>query len=184
VSGVAWHCYAGDVSAQSQVHSASSGTDAYVTECSGGGWAPIWSDNFDWIIGTLLINGARNWARGVLLWNLALDEQSGPHTGGCTNCRGVVTVDSVTGAVTRNEEYYALAHLGRFVRAGAQRIDSSAAQDGVASVAFLNADDGSVALLVLNANAASRSFTVRQGGRTFSYTLAAGSAATFVWQPI
>src|SRR5213082_2475229 len=47
----------------------------------------------------------RNWARGVILWNLALDEQHGPHTGGCGNCRGVVTIKS-DGTVERNEEYY------------------------------------------------------------------------------
>jgi glucosylceramidase len=183
VAGVAWHCYAGDVSAQSTVHDAFPDKDAWITECSGGGWAPVWRDNFDWIVGTLLIDGMRNWARGVLLWNLALDSDAGPHSGGCGNCRGVVTVDAATGAVTRNEEYYALAQLARFVRPGAQRIASSAAQDGVSSVAFRNIDDGSLVLLVLNSNAAARSFSVRHAGRTVACSLPAGSAATFSWQP-
>ena len=52
----------------------------------------------------LVIGATRHWARGVLLWNLALDENFGPHLGGCGNCRGVVTIDSRTGAVTRNPE--------------------------------------------------------------------------------
>lgn len=183
ISGVAWHCYAGDPGAQGPVHDAFPDKEAYITECSGGAWAPVWKDNFDWIVGTLLVNGTRNWARGVLLWNLALDEASGPHTGGCGNCRGIVTINPATGAVTRNEEYYALAHYGRFVRSGAQRIDSSAAANGVSSVAFRNPDDGSVALLVLNGASAARSFTIRQGGKVAAYALPAGAVATFSWLP-
>lgn len=182
VAGVAWHCYAGDVSAMGPVHAAYPGNEDWITECSGGGWAPVWADNFTWIIGQLLIGGLRNGASGVLLWNLALDAASGPHTGGCADCRGVVTVDAATGTVTRNEEYWALAQLARFARPGAVRIGTAGDADGVASVALRNAD-GSVVLLVLNANATSRSFSVRQGGRTIGYALPAQSAATFTWLP-
>ena len=34
-AGVAWHCYAGDPSAQTTVHNAFPGKDTYFTECSG-----------------------------------------------------------------------------------------------------------------------------------------------------
>src|SRR5207247_1428739 len=108
-----------------------------------------------------VIGTTRGWARGVLLWNLALDEQHGPHLGGCRDCRGVVTIDSATGAVTRNVEYHALAHASRFVRPGARRIASSSGHDDLDTVAFRNADDGSVALLVANAAKQERVFSVR-----------------------
>jgi len=36
ISGVAWHCYEGDVAAQSPVHEAYPDKDAWLTECSGG----------------------------------------------------------------------------------------------------------------------------------------------------
>lgn len=183
VAGVAWHCYAGDVSAQTRVHNAYPDRETYFTECSGGAWAPVWSDNLLWNVRTLVIGATRGWARGVLLWNLALDENHGPHLGGCGDCRGVVTINSATGEVTRNAEYYALAHASRFVRPGAQRIDSSSGVNGLDSVAFRNADDGSLALLVANSAAATRTFTVRQAGETFAYVLPAGSVATFVWTP-
>lgn len=183
VAGVAWHCYAGDVSAQTQVHNAYPDKETYFTECSGGAWAPQWSDNLLWNVRTLVIGATRGWARGVLLWNLALDENHGPHLGGCSDCRGVVTINSATGEVTRNAEYYALAHASRFVRPGAQRIDSSSGVNGLDSVAFRNADDGSLALLVANSAADTRSFSVRQAGQSFSYALPAGSVATFVWTP-
>ena len=69
----------------------------------------------------LIIGASNNWSRGTLLWNLALDPAHGPHTGGCADCRGVVTIDPATGAITRNVEYYVLGHASRFVLPGAYR---------------------------------------------------------------
>ncbi|MGH7711146.1 MAG: glycoside hydrolase family 30 protein, partial [Gemmatimonadaceae bacterium] len=181
VAGVAWHCYGGDVSAQSTVHDAYPEKDVYFTECSGGDWAPRFADNLVWTVRTLVIGATRNWARGVLMWNLALDEKHGPHTGGCADCRGVVTISSTDGSVVRNEEYYAFAHASRFVRPGAQRVESTSGVEGIESVAFQNADDGSVVLIVVNANGKATAFAVRVAGRMFTYTLPAGAVATFRW---
>ena len=50
---------------------------------------------------------------GLILWNLALDPDHGPHTGGCGDCRGIVTVDPATGTWEPGPEYYLLAHLSR-----------------------------------------------------------------------
>jgi len=181
IAGVAWHCYAGEVSAQTAVHDAHPDKDAYFTECSGGEWSPIFADNLKWFVQTLIIGATRGWAKGVILWNLALDEHHGPHTGGCGNCRGVVTIDSTSGAVTRNVEYYALGHASRFVRPGARRIASTSDVDGLASVAFRNADDGSKALILVNANTQGRTFSVTWAGRSFRYSLSAGAVVTFFW---
>ncbi len=181
IAGVAWHCYAGDVSAQTTVHDAHPDKDTYFTECSGGEWSPNFADNLKWFVQTLIISATRGWARGVILWNLALDEHYGPHTGGCGNCRGVVTIDSVSGTVTRNVEYYALGHASMFVRPGARRVASTSDVDGLASVAFRNADDGSKALILVNSNSQDRSFAVTWAGRSFRYTLPAGAVVTFVW---
>jgi len=180
IAGVAWHCYGGEVSAQTKVHDAYPALDAYFTECSGGEWAPSFADNLVWNVRTLIIGATRNWARGVLLWNLALDEQHGPHKGGCGNCRGVVTIDSRSGAVTRNVEYYALAHASRFVRPQARRIGSSSGVAGLESVAFRN-PDGSRVLIVINTAAMEQRFVVRWGGNTLVYGLPAGAVATLRW---
>ena len=72
IAGVAWHCYGGDVAAQSLVHDAHPEKNAYFTECSGGEWAPTFADNLKWFVRTLIIEATRGWAKGVLLWNLAL----------------------------------------------------------------------------------------------------------------
>jgi glucosylceramidase len=181
IAGVAWHCYAGDVSAQSVVHDAHPEKDAYFTECSGGEWAPTFADNLKWFVSTLMIGSTRGWAKGVILWNLALDGHHGPHTGGCGDCRGVVTIDSSTGAVSRNVEYYALAHASRFVRPGALRIASSASVGALENVVFRNADDGSKVVLAINTGTVPLTLAVLWAGKSFQYTLGAGAVVTFVW---
>lgn len=181
VSAVAWHCYGGDVTAQTAVHDKHPDKDAYFTECSGGDWAPVWADNLKWNVSKMVIGNARGWARGVALWNLALDEKHGPHLGGCGDCRGVVTINSTTGEITRNPEYYALAHASRFVRPGAVRIESSA-PNGFETVAFRNADDHSTAVIVLSTKTTPSQVVIRVGQSSFVTSLPAGAVATFTWK--
>ena len=141
----------------------------------------MFADNLKWTVSTLIIKSVRGWAKGVALWNLALDEKSGPHLGGCGNCRGVLTINSTTGEVTRNEEYYALAHASQFVRAGARRIASSTNVGGLESVAFVNADDGSKVLIVVNTGGADVSFAVHTAGKSIPYSLRPSSVVTIRW---
>lgn len=183
VAGVAWHCYAGEVAAQSMVHEAYPGKDMYMTECSGGDWEPVKSGGLTLQARSLIVDTARHWARGVLFWNLALDRDSGPHLGGCGNCRGLVTIDAASGAVSRTDDYYAIAHASRFVRRGALRIASSPGKDGMDNVAFLDPQDGRLVLVVVNSADRERRFSVAAAGRGFSYTLPRKSVATFVWHP-
>jgi glucosylceramidase len=92
-----------------------------------------------------------------------------------------VTIGSTTGSVTRNVEYYALAHASRFVKPGAHRVASSSDVEGVKSVAFRNADDGSKVLIVLNTAPLERTVIVHWSGQAFSYVVPAGAAVTFHW---
>ncbi|ATY34037.1 glycoside hydrolase family 30 protein [Sphingomonas psychrotolerans] len=181
VAGVAWHCYNGEVGAQTIVRDKYPDKDVFFTECSGGEWSKAWPDSWAWTMRNLVIGSTRNWARGVLMWNLALDENFGPHLGGCGNCRGVVTIDSRTGAVTRNPEYYALGHASRFVPVGASRIASDSRSGGVETVAFAN-PDGARVLLAFNAGKETAAFAVASGGRHFAYQLAPNAAVTFRWR--
>lgn len=181
IAGSAFHCYAGDVSAQSLVRDAYPGKDIYFTECSGGDWATDFGANLAWNVKNLVIGAPRNWSKSVLLWNVALDPRGGPANGGCSNCRGVVTIDPSNGRVKYNVEYYALGHASKFVVPGAIRIASaSSAATGLLSVAFLN-PDGSRVLIVLNSASQSRTFKVRAGGQAFTSTLGAGAVATYKW---
>ncbi|MDE2248986.1 MAG: glycosyl hydrolase [Xanthomonadaceae bacterium] len=183
IGGIAWHCYRGNPDAQSQVHRAFPGVDNYITECSGGDWASSKHGELLWFARDLLLAGLRNWARGVVYWNLALDERYGPHFGGCGACKGLVVIDSRTGKVSRNDEYYAFAHFSRFVLPGAVRVGSSANSRGIANVAFRNASGGSVVLVLVNSDTAARRVSVRQGATRFRYAMPPQSVATFVWNP-
>lgn len=183
IAGVGWHCYDGTPAAQARVHDAHPDKDTWFTECSGGEFNPRWNEYQVWMARHVLIGSTRAWARGVLMWNLALDEKHGPHKGGCSDCRGVVTIDSASGAVTRNLEYYVLGHASRFVRPGAQRIASTTLPGEIESVAFRNADDGSLVLIALNPSRQERRFTLRHGELGAAYTLAPESLATLVWKP-
>lgn len=180
LTGVAWHCYAGDVAAQETVRAAHPDKDVFFTECSGGEWAPKFDDSFSWMVENLIIGSTRGGARGVLMWNLALDETFGPHKGGCSDCRPVVTIDSQTGAITRTQEYYAFGHASRFVRPGAVRIGSPAKVGDLRTVAFRNPDGGHV-LIVLNLGQEPASFAIGGGVLRFKASLPARAAGTFTW---
>lgn len=182
VAAVAWHCYAGYVDAQTRVHDKYPDKDAYLTECSGGDWKPMKDDGLLTITRRLLIGSVRGWSRGVLLWNLALDENHGPHAGGCSDCRGLVTIDSKSGNYTRTVDYVALAHASRFVRPGARRVESSEGGNDIDNVVFRNEDDGSLVMIVANSSASAQRFAAREAKRAFAYTMPARSVATFVWR--
>lgn len=182
VAGVAWHCYGGKPEAMEQVRAAHPDKDVFFTECSGGQWAPDWGDTLEWMTDSLVIAPTRYGSRGTLLWNLALDENSGPHRGGCGNCRGVLTIDSKSGAVTRNVEYYVLGQVSRFVPPGSRRIASDG-EGAVRHVAFRTPDHRLV-LLAHNASKAAVSVSVRIGRRAFAASLPGGEVMTFAWNDL
>ncbi len=185
-AGVAWHCYAGDPSAQTTVHNAYPNKDTYFTECSGtqsANPANTFADSLDWQTENLIIGATRNWAKTVATWNMALNPSGGPSMN-CTTCTGVVTVDNSADTATYNAEYYVLGQASKFVKPGAVRIDSNTFGSGnVEDVAFRN-PDGSNALIVLNADTANaHTFNVDENGQYFTYTLPARAVATFTWTP-
>lgn len=181
VRGVAWHCYAGEVAQQSQLRAATPPPrDVYLSDCSGGQWAPGWRDGLLHFARTAVVGSTRHWARGVMLGNLVLDEEGGPHLGGCRNCRGLVTLHVDTGEISRNVEYFALAHASRFVLPGARRIASGSRSAALDHVAFLN-PDRSLVLIVVNPAPEEASFLVRMNGQAFRYRLPAASLATLRW---
>lgn len=187
IDGTAYHCYSGDPSAMTALHNQFPTKDIYFTECSGsqsGDPANTFSDTLKWHARNLIIGNTRNWAKSVVNWNIALDPTGGPHTNGCTGCTGVLTI-APDGTVTRNAEYYTLGHVDRFVRPGARRIASTSFgttgwNGQIMDVAFVN-PDGSTVLVAHNENDNPQTFAVREGDKTFTYTLPGGALATFVW---
>lgn len=181
IAGTAFHAYAGDVSAMSTLRSRHPSKNIYFTEISGGRWAPNFSDNLKWYLENIIIGTTRNWSKNALFWNLALDENDGPKNNGCTNCRGVVTVSS-GGVITKNEEYYAIGHAGRFVQPGAKRCESSdISSQQIKNVAFINPDGGKV-LVVVNLSSTSKKVGFGSESKSFAYTLDGNAVYTFTWK--
>jgi glucosylceramidase len=180
-AGAAFHCYSGDETAQARVAAAAPGKQIWTSECSGGDWSPDFATNLRWDAHHLLIGAFRNSSAAALFFNLALDPSDGPTNGGCTDCRGVLTVDPATHAVTRNVEYYVLAHVGRYVSPGAVRIASTAANPtGVQSVAFRN-PNGSHVLVLYNEGGSAQPVTVLWKGQAARVRLPSGAVATLRW---
>jgi glucosylceramidase len=178
VDGVAWHGYVGRPDMMTRVREAHPAKHAYWTE---GGpdytnaaylteWTR-WSASFTDIL--------RNWARCIIGWNLALDEQGRPNIGPFS-CGGLVTINSTTKEVVRSGMYWALAHYSRAVRRGARRVASEGQLDGVSHVAFVNPDGTSVAILT-NA-AADRAARLMLAGMSAEVTLPKDSITTMTWR--
>ncbi len=181
VAGTAWHGYGGTPGAQQTVQNEFPSLGTWETEHSGGTWV---TDQFssDFMEITQVL---RNSAKAYVKWSLALDQNLGPNLtldaglGGCNTCTPIVTVNSQTGTVTKDIEYYTLGHYSKYVLPGAVRIYSSNTP-AIASVAFEN-PDGSTALIAYNDSGTSQAFQVQWGTESFSYTLPALAAATFTW---
>ncbi|MEE1931548.1 glycoside hydrolase family 30 beta sandwich domain-containing protein, partial [Streptomyces sp. TRM 70351] len=187
IDGTGYHHYAGNVSAQNALHDAFPDKDIWLTEASG--WhgvndtfAQYFSDTLKWHTRNVHIGASRNWARGVINWNLALDSQGKPVNGGCGldptgMCTGVLAIDGTT--VTRNAEYYAIGHMSRFVRPGAVRIASNNT-GGLENVAFRN-PDGSHALVVTNTGGGTQNFTIAFNGQYAAHSVPPNAVATYTW---
>jgi glucosylceramidase len=176
IAGISWHCYAGNPSAMTEVHNAYPTHEIFETECATGSHITRFS-TID-----LLMQSVQNYARTVELWNIALNPDDGPHTGGCSDCPGLVTVDEATGNVTYPDSYYQLGQFSKFVVPGAYHIASNTL-GSLADVAFKN-PDGSKVVVAHKGGTNSATFQVLWNGKSFAYTLPVGATVTFKWQSI
>jgi glucosylceramidase len=181
VAGTAWHGYGGAPGAQQLLQNQFPTLGNWETEHSGGAWigAQFTSDMLE------ITQVLRNSGKAYVKWSLALNQNLGPNLtqnaglGGCNTCTPIVTVNSQTGAVTKDIEFYTLGHYSKYVLPGAVRVYSSNTP-AIASVAFVN-PDSSMALIAYNSSPSSQTFQVQWGTESFSYTLPATAAATFTW---
>ncbi|HEX3767389.1 MAG TPA: glycoside hydrolase family 30 beta sandwich domain-containing protein [Puia sp.] len=177
VNGSAFHLYAGDISAMSQVHNMFPDKQLYFTEQYTGSTSQF-SDDLKWSVKNVIIGSMRNWSRNALEWNLANDPSFGPHTpGGCTTCKGALTISG--SSITRNVGYYIVAHASKFVPAGSVRI-SSTVTNVVTTAAFLTPDHKKV-LIVENDDQAPDVINIRFNGKWVTTTVPAGAVCTYIW---
>jgi glucosylceramidase len=185
VAGTGWHGYGGTASAIDVLQQAHPDKDVYFTEISGGGWN---TDLDSYRMGTMfyymkdfLMATVNRGSRNFLMWNLALNANHGPTTtsGGCQDCRGVVTLREDE-SYYRNLEYYVIGHFSKLVRPGAKRMKNAVTRlpSGMTVSSFLNGD-GSKAVVVMNRSGAVQTYTIRCGNRRFIYKQMNESVVSF-----
>ena len=176
VNGSAFHLYAGDISALTQVHNAFPAKAVYFTEQYTSSTGNFGGD-LKWHLKNVIIGSMRNWSKTALEWNLANDLTFHPHTdGGCDQCKGALTI---SGTITRNVAYYIIAHASRFVPPGSVRVASNVSS-ALQTVAF-KTPAGKKVLIVENDGATDASFNIRFNNKWTVTTLPAGAVGTYTW---
>jgi O-glycosyl hydrolase len=182
--GTGWHVYSGSPIYQTLVHNDYPSKKTFLTEATGGIWQANNNVALHDSLKTWIIDATRNYANGVMLWNIALDPNMGPlnsDTNGIPEMRPLVTIDPNRGTATYNVDYYALAHASKFVKPGAYRIYSNTFGEGsIDNVAFQN-PDGTKVLIAHNSGTSAQTFVVADGTQMFSYNLPQNAGVTFTW---
>lgn len=189
VAGSAWHGYMGVPEGMSIAYDLNPELDIYFSEITGGQWSTSFMSNLRWNYDNIVIGGMRNWAKTVLLWNLALREDGTPNirpepTGDGDIMRGVLTLDE--NSYDKEVEYYILGQVAKYIERGAVRLGSNEiCEDNnilLKSVAFKN-PDGTMVLVVSNNNWTYNSldFDIQYGNYHFSHSLPKESVVVFTW---
>jgi glucosylceramidase len=177
IDGSAFHLYGGDISALSTVHNAFPTKNVYFTEQ----WTSSegnFGGDLRWHSKNVVIGSMRNWSKIALEWNLANNSSFGPHTpGGCTQCKGAVTINSADSYV-RNVAYYIIAHASKFVPFGSKRIASNI-PGNLSNVAF-KTPAGKIVLIIVNDGTSNELFNIKFNGRWITTSLESGSVGTYI----
>lgn len=183
VAGSGWHYYGGSADAMTTIHNSFPDRDIWFTEGGSGRWISDGSFSGTFMNGMKhAIRIPRNWSKTVVWWNIALNENNGPIVFVNDWNFGMVQINEGSGAITYpyRANYYTMAHLSKFVRPGAYRIDCPTYSDQVEAVAFKNTNN-SVVLVVFNSLETEKLIKVSWKGLSMSYKLPKSTAATFVW---
>lgn len=122
-----------------------------------------------------------------LYWNAILDETGGPwavspiHGNPDPNAQHpVVIINRKTHEVTYTGVYYYLAHFSKFVRPGAERVETRGKAKGVRVMTFLTPEGGYIAQL-MNSLKTDQEVNLLLKGRALSLKLPAKSITTATW---
>ena len=155
-AGSAWHNYGGNVTVLDRVHERYPDKEIFFTEASIGTWnynyeSCVINDFRDIFLGTL-----SRFGRGVTLWNLMLDDKRSPYRpGGCSTCYGAVSIGSSSyslGSISRNSQYYNVAHCSKVLQPGAVRLGTAGYKNAGLTYQWYRNPDGSYGVLLLNEN--------------------------------
>ncbi|MCR5710435.1 MAG: glucosylceramidase [Bacteroidales bacterium] len=184
-AGTAWHNYGGSVTTLDRIHERFPDKDIFFTEASIGTWNYNYEkcliDDFREIfIGTL-----GRWGKGVTFWNLMLDDKRSPYRpGGCSTCYGGVTVSSSTysyESLTRNSQYYQVAHCSKVLQPGAVRLGTKGYTNRGLTYQWYRNPDGSYAVLLLNENSVEAKVVFSTGRHSVTCKVPPMAIQSVIW---
>lgn len=167
-SGTAWHCYGGQMArAQEVLHRKHPLLETHITECTGSypedkcnisrgmesfGW------HHEWDMRNILLGATSHWAQSSMKWPMVLDENCGPVLPQTPFRWGrpLVSIPSYAKGIDDvhfNQDFWTLAHMARFVRPGAQRVNitvSGASKRNAIVEAFKDDAAGTMTLIAVN----------------------------------
>lgn len=150
LAGVAFHCYGGNYESQKSLLDKYKGTQFINSECSSTLRENNHAATFQWWLRTQSLDSIQAGSSGALAWNLCLDQDGGPRNNGCRGCRGLLTIDSKSKAVTLNPEYLALKQVSKFVYENAVVVDHKFTTPTELSALTVINTDGSRAYVIRN----------------------------------
>lgn len=171
IDGSAFHLYEGKPEAMSKLHSEFPDKAICFTEGSVYGVAGA----------TEIISYFRNWSRTYNAWVTMIDHQGKPNVSGFHDCDPtIVVLNRDTLQPEYRADYYLYGQFMKFIAPGAVRVATPQGQGLPPNVAF-KAPNGTLVLVVANAESKPREITVAWNSRRFTADLAAKSVATFHW---
>jgi glucosylceramidase len=126
-----------------------------------------------------ILNGSEGW----IDWNMVLNTQGGPNMAG-NLCSAPIMVNTGTGAITYNTQYYYMVQFSKYIRPGAVRIGAKAVGTGSPEVMAFKNPDSSIVVLAHNAGTSSYNARIVCGTNQIEYTGTAQSLDDFVWMPV
>jgi len=185
IAGSAWHNYGGNVSALDLIHSRFPDKGIWFTEASIGSWnysfeSCLINDFRDIFMGTL-----SRYGKGVVLWNLVLDNMNGPFTaanGSCTTCYGAVTILGDYKTLEPRSQYYNIAHCSKVIKSGAVRLGTSGpVKSGLSYQVYRNPDD-SYGVIILNEGNQGQQLVFKSPVHSVKFSVPAKAIVSLGWK--
>ena len=188
--GAAFHYYRGTLESTLAIREKFPDFPLHFTE---GG--PRVTDHYDtdWCKWSMMMSRALNSAYGSFTgWNLMLDENGGPNVGPFL-CGGLITRNSVTGALTYSGQSKAFRHISHFMQKGAEVCEVELGTNVPAlhaypktvrplQVSAFKNPDGTVVYIVVNPAEAKQQVEIVEGGVTYYLECLPDSLSTVVFE--
>ncbi|MBQ8344818.1 MAG: hypothetical protein IJY42_00960, partial [Clostridia bacterium] len=191
-NGIGFHYYRGDIAETDVLQEAYPHLRRHFTE---GG--PRLFDHYDtdWCKWGIMMSRTLNHGFSSFTgWNLMLDENGGPNVGPYF-CGGLITRNSLSGALSYSGQYKTFGHIARFLQKGARVLatetDAGNHSGGLfkfpqnvhtlCTTAFEN-PDGTVVYVLTNADSEKRQVQIIEGGQLHYIELLPNSLSTVVVQ--